>query len=142
MRAFRNRTYPASGAALVAVAAGLAAADSPLSPDFPRPGLALFLLLYLGMAALGVRISRLRVAVTDRGVQVVNILGSRQVPWSDIRGFDVGNSLVIELADGREIGCSAVQPSGLERLLGRPTHAGRVADELEALRARYGGQAR
>jgi hypothetical protein len=134
MNVYRNPYYPSVGIILAVIGLVLAVADRSVIAGFPDRDSAWRIALYAALVAGGIRTFMIRVVASAEALTVRNLLRTHVLPWDAIAGFDLGASLVVELKDGRRIGCSAVQPTGLERMTGRKGYAGTTAELLDARR--------
>ncbi|MFC8448226.1 PH domain-containing protein [Kitasatospora sp. NPDC057223] len=134
MNVYRNPYYRSAGIILVLIGVVLAVADRSILAGFPDRESAWRIAVFLATAALGVGMFLIRVVATAETLTIRNLLRTHVLPWDAIAGFDLEASLVVELKDGRRIGCSAVQPTGLDRMTGRKGYAGTTAELLDARR--------
>ncbi|MFJ1751724.1 PH domain-containing protein [Kitasatospora sp. NPDC088134] len=138
LKTYKNPSYSLLGLTAVAVGFLLACLDLSAARSLTFETVAK-ILLYVALAAFGVAVVRIKVRSTPEGVEVKNLLSSRFAPWREITGFRTEASLVIDLADGRAIKCSAVQPSNVSHVSKGRSYAHRVADELNAALSRNNG---
>ncbi|MFD0260205.1 PH domain-containing protein [Kitasatospora indigofera] len=134
MNVYRNPHYRLAGAVLAVTAIVLTVADQTVIAQFPDRDSTWRIALYTAMLAGGIRVLAMRVVATTETLTVRNLLRTHILPWEAIAGFALESSLVVELNDGRRIGCSAVQPTGLDRMTGRKGYAGTTAELLETRR--------
>ncbi|MFE4599394.1 PH domain-containing protein [Kitasatospora indigofera] len=134
MNVYRNPYHRFAGAVFAVIGIALAVADRSVIAGFPDRDSTWRIALYAAMLAGGVRFSAMRVAATAETLTVRNLLRTHVLRWEAVAGFALESSLVVELRDGRRIGCSAIQPTGLDRMAGRKGYAGSTAELLEARR--------
>jgi hypothetical protein len=123
------------------VALGLFGAIEQASDPFPF-GLLSLAVAWSAAAFLGFRMARLAVYVEDGGIRVRNPLATKQIPWSEVRGFLLHRSLLgefgtAELHDGGSVRLWGIQPrspvaSGGDRRA--ELAVGRLNSELQAAR--------
>ena len=125
-----------SFAVFLAVAVGLLA-HLFVPPARPVDGLAgLLLLAFLGWQ--GWRICGANVTTTPQGIRVRNVLSTRTLAWTEVRGFKLqqsggGRIAVIQLAGGESIRASAIQDTAFHRPNSGAQH---LVDELNGELAR------
>ena len=136
-RVFRNNTYPVIGWVLVASGAVMGALWLLLADDrtaqvvCPAFAWSVAVLGFLGYA-------RPRVVAAEDGVTVVNPFRTVRLRWDEIERFEAGRQLHVVLRDGRGVvGVWSVQAANAARMLGRTSHADRVAEDLNRLAARH-----
>ena len=127
------------------VALGLFGVIEQTSDLFPAgvlpSGLLSLAVAWSAAAFLGLRMARLAVYVEDGGIRVRNPLGTKRIPWSEVRGFllhrsRLGEFGTAELHDGRSVRLWGIQPRS--PVGGRDRRAelaiGRLNSELQAAR--------
>ncbi|GGV45422.1 hypothetical protein GCM10010495_73710 [Kitasatospora herbaricolor] len=124
MNVYRNPHYRLAGVVLAVIGIVLAVSDRSVIARFPDRDSTWRIALYTAMLAGGIRVLTMRVVATADTLTVRNLLRTHVLPWEAVAGFALESSLVVELKDGRRIGCSAVPPTGLDRMTGRKGYAG------------------
>src|SRR5262245_49927438 len=126
-RVFRNNTYPVIGWILVAGGGVMGLLWLLLADD--RAAQAVCPAFAWAGAAFGfVGYARRRLVAADDGVTVVNPLRTVRLRWDEIERFEAGRQLHVVLRGGRGVvGVWSVQAANAARMLGRTSHADRVA---------------
>lgn len=136
MRNFRNRSFLLVGTLGIGVAVGLIVADWHLITESPNVDSVSRLTLYSGIAVFCWRtMFWCRITVTPRCLVVKNPLRTHAIPWPAIQGFRAEDRVVVELNDGGEIRCWAVQRTNLVAMFKWRSHVDNVVADLEKIRA-------
>lgn len=136
---FRNSAYPVLGLLSITLAVTIPVSDPELIVDsFPSGNSFGFICLALGLAAFGWRGGiRPVVVANSAGLLVKNPGRTYRSPWSEVKGFRGDDRLVVELRQGGEIRCWAVQRANAARMLDRRSFVDDVVDDLEEIRTHY-----
>lgn len=135
---FRNGAYPVLGTAMIT--AGVVAVAVAVVVAHDVAAIAVVAVIGALFASSGwIAYIRPRVVADDTGVTVVNPTRTVQLAWSQIERFHAGRLLYIvpRGRDQRQVAAWAVQAANLARMLGRTSHADRVASDLNRLLVRH-----
>ncbi len=136
---FRNSTNLVWSIAGIILFAIMLAADKNCIPALPRGDSGGRLAVYVGgiiFSSMGIRPL---IVATPRFLIVRNPLKTYRIPWSEIKGFQAEMRVIVELNNGSEVSCLAVNRTNLARMLNRRSHVDNVVADLEELRTVYLG---